>query len=286
MRKLLLPTLICMFLISCSKDDGKDNNPNTPQDQNSNTPVDVNCSNAQVEVCNNTSKKAVYYGWNSGQIEDTLFPGECEILDLGKLILKYGDNGNLIEEVRSTGTFHTGSSSKYIEANKCFESINAPGGYVDIAHCYNGVFDADEGEYGVDCGGTCPPCENITVPCAATLKDGIMQVENSNDIPQSRSFASTPGGKMQIRVNFYSGQILDVTLNIKSFPTATRTFVTGSDWSDAKIEYNDGRFDYTVKDGSTLYVSPISSGAKLEFCDWEFTGLYSSFVASASLEVE
>lgn len=285
MKKFLIPALVSFMLIACSKDDGGENNSNSTQNQNPIT--DVNCANAQVEVCNNTSDQAVYFGWNTNQIEDTLFPGDCQILDLGQLILEYDDNGNLIQEVRSSGSFNTGNGSRYIQANKCFESIDAPAGYVDISHCFNGVFDPGSGEFGVDCGGTCPPCKNTSPPCAATLKNNTMQVKNGSDISQNSGFSITPGGKMQITVRFYSGEILNVDLPINSFPSSTRTFYTGSEFSDAKVKYNDGSFDFTVDDGSKLYVSPLpDDSAKLEFCSWTLSGPFSAIEVSASLGME
>jgi hypothetical protein len=154
-----------------------------------------------------------------------------------------------------------------------------------ISHCYNGKFDADKEEFGVDCGGFCPPCEDMEVPSAANFKtDKIDWQVAADDVLRSASEIIT-NSKMQITFRFYSGQEMLVTLPVSSFPTADRKLVIGSEYYEAKVDYSTRFENFDTEQAKFIYFVSTGVGeGKIEFCDINFTGTFNNKVGSGSLK--
>jgi|GEM_PF-763551 len=291
MKKILIASLSLLLAFSCSNDDGDDaapttNVPGVNNPQNPVIPQNVDCM-AKLKICNTTTNQRVTFGWNNtNQNTDTLFPGECVTKDVGQLTLIYDNAGNLISSQIPSGNYST-SGTQIIELRECSKTIDAPGGYADISHCFNGVFDPASGEFSTDCGGTCPPCTNLTPPCASSLQSDKIQWLSTSTKTLNSSTEVIIGSRMQLFFRFTSGEELTVFLPLQNFPTQSRTFVTGSSFSDANVTYNDRIQNMTPSSGNILYLTPISSTkAKIEFCNWDFNGTFSTDTGSGSLEFD
>lgn len=264
MKKIYSLFILSIVLFSCNKEE------------------DISCSNAELQICNTTTNQVVLYGWNTNQLEDTIFPGQCVVKDYGMIEVEYNMFGNEKSSSTSSSSFHTGSGTYVIEMTTCNRTIEAPGGYVDISHCFNGMM--DNGEFGVDCGGNCPPCDSIVLPCSANIQsDKIVWQTGSNDDLNSASELIS-NSKMRISYRFYSGQEMTVELPVQSFPTSDRQFTTGSAFSDAELIYNDRTQNMSPAAGKTIYFTSTGNGTgKIEFCDLQFLGSFSNKTGTGSL---
>lgn len=269
MKKILLLFPIFLLLLAC----GKNN--------------DVKCDNAQLTICNTTETDMVVFGWDSDQMEDTLFPGECTVKDFGEVDISYDMFGNETNRQTTVHRFITKSGTYLYEMENCVKWIFAPSGYVDITHCLNGVFDADQGEYDVDCGGVCPPCKNIKVPCESTLKEDEIDWNNGADDDLTYSFHYVDDSKMRIKFSFYFGQELIIKIPVQQLPKTNRKFIIGSNFSNAEMVYYN-RFEYlTPQAGEFLYFVSTGEGiGKFEFCDLKFTGALTTKIGTGSLSFE
>jgi hypothetical protein len=245
---------------------------------------DVRCENAQLTICNTTTNQSVIYGWNTNQIDDTLFPGECVVKDFGEVLISYDFQGNEDQKITSISNFYTLGATYSYEMESCSRVIAAPGGYMDIAHCYNGVFDSDKKEFDIDCGGPCIPCKSIKVPCEASLKEDEIDWQTGGDDDLNSASEFVTNSKMRISYRFYSGQELTVTIPVQSFPISDRKFTTGTTFFDAEIVYNDRFEDMYPEVGEAIYFVLAGEGTgKIEFCDLKFTGAFTSKIGSGSL---
>lgn len=253
-----------MILFSCKKED------------------DISCDNALLQICNTTTNQMVLYGWNTNVLEDTIFPGQCVTKDFGRVAITYGFGGNEDTRVTSRSNFYTSSATYSIEMESCNRVMDAPGGYIDISHCFNGIM--DNGEFGVDCGGNCPPCDSINIPCATSLQaDKIIWQAGSNDDLNSASEIITDS-KLRANFRFYSGQQMDLILPVQAFPTADRQFIIGTAFNEASIVYNDRTQNMSPAAGSIIYFISTGDGTgKIEFCDVPFMGSFTNKTGSASL---
>ena len=153
MRSIGFLVFFLFILASCTKNDKED----------------VRCDNGILNICNPTANQIVLYSWNNNSLRDTLFPGECVQQSYGEILIKYNNDGSIKEKRSSVGYFHTRSAVYAIELEDCFVNFEAPGGYVTIDHCFNGLFDPIEGELNTDCGGFCRPCKTFAAECDSSL---------------------------------------------------------------------------------------------------------------------
>lgn len=248
---------------------------------------DIRCDNAELLLCNPTNDQIVPYGWGTNYVTDTLFPGECMTRDFGRTIVSYDMWGNEDLSQTAAATLYTPGGSMTIEMKVCKSRMNAPYGYQDISFCYNGQFDPDQGEYGVDCGGKCLPCKTLIAPCDSALTKDRMKWHGQNNLLLASSFYLEFDSKMDLDFTFSNGEELTLKLPFKEFPNSNRQFLTGDGFFHADITYyNQIQYRFPL-DSQLIYYEIDSSGAKrIEFCQLEFTDSFNSSFASASLTID
>lgn len=272
----LMGSLLIFSLLSCEKEEA---------------PEDVLCDNAQLNICNPTSDQIVVYGWNSNQVTDTLFPGECMIKDFGYLKIEYHEDGSVKEESSIITHFYTNSGSYLIGIRDCYVQMDAPTGYINVAHCYNGLFDPQEGELDTDCGGNCEPCKSFTVPCDSMQMDRLKWSDASASIWLSSNYNHNMlDNKKIIEFTFYDGEELNVAIPSEEIPLLSERFLVGSEYYEAEVWFTDrfGNKMRTAVAGESIFFIVDENGNQfIQFCDVDFENQFGNvYQSSANLSVD
>lgn len=256
----LSPILFFLFLLSsCSKNDKED----------------VQCDNAILNICNPTSNQIVIYSWNSNSLRDTLFPGECVPQNYGFLSIKYNNDGSLKEKKSAIGYFHTSGAVYAIELEDCFVNYEAPGGYVPVAHCYNGFYDPIEGELNTDCGGFCRPCSAFSAPCDSLLvKDEFRWGSGTPKSLSSSYYGDKLNNKLILRFTFSMGDQIEVAIPSSELLERSEKFIIGQEYYKAEAWYSDrfgfSRRDVPASDSTFIYYLVHGNQKKIQFCGIPF----------------
>lgn len=259
MRNFILVGLVFLFLYSCKKDEVED----------------VICDNAQINLCNNTTDKIFVYGFNINQVTDTLFPGECDLRNMGQLTIKFHSDGSLKESNSgSTFLYNPYGASAFLGVTSCYWEYNPPTGYLDISHCYNGVFDPREREFDTDCGGNCVPCGNINVNCSNLILDEFSLSNQSSSFSLASVYDKNEiNNKTILEFTFYNGEILNISMPHSEIPISDKRLITGSEFWESDVWFTDrnGFNMYTAIDGSSLFIKAEANNKKsIQFCDIDF----------------
>ena len=237
-------------------------------------PEDVFCENGQLDLCNSTTDQIVVYAWGSNQVSDTLFPGECKLEDFGPIKITYYKDGSIKEKNTSIAHFYTNNGSYMIELVDCYVKMDAPTGYINIAHCYNGVFDPQKGELDTDCGGNCLPCKNFNISCDTMPVNRLKWSDQSKLITLSSVYPYNQyNNKKSMEFRFYDGEVLYLLFPGNDFPTKNARLQLGEGYNYAEMWYTErygmGRRD-AVDGGSVYFIIDDDGKRKVQFCDLDF----------------
>ncbi len=147
-----------------------------------------------------------------------------------------------------------------------------------IGTCYDGILNQDEEK--VDCGGKCPKCQTIVVPCKSSLVDNRITYKNVNNTLTARDIT--------FYQDYYNFQIFvtknnveyDIKLYVKALPTRdtvfpiTKSSNPGDGYATMLVtEYY--YYDYAASSGN-VYVTYVNKQWTIEFCSVPLSGISST----------
>lgn len=273
MKKIVFPILLLILISSCRKEEFQDEE----------------CDNAQINLCNNSTNGIFIYGWGTNQATDTLFPGECELKDMGYFSVKYDFWGNLDETSNSAITLYSPHAGSYLlDVTSCYWEYN-PTSYINISHCYNGIFDPQEQEHDTDCGGNCAPCPELVIPCNSPLVHDRFSFGGANYSLSSSFEAGTVDNDRWMRFTMYNGETFNFTIPTNENPFTSKRLIVGNEYWETSAWFTDrsGLFRYDALHGQSIYFMVDSAGSEsVKFCDIDFKRNNQVLVGSGSLSLD
>lgn len=268
--------ILFLFLNSCEKDE---------------IPKDIYCDIAYLEICNPTSDQIVVYGLNDYYYTDTLFPGECKIKEYESIHITYDEKGRIEEQSVSVIYFNTENETYRIGLKECYNKMNAPIGYINISHCYNGNFDPDKGELDTDCGGNCLPCKSFSLPCDSMQNNRLQWSDATGLLSLAYNYNQYwMSYRMNIQFTFYYGEEMNVSIPTEELPSSSQRFIIGSGFKESVVSFADryGNNVRTAVEGQSIYFVVDNDGNQsIKFCDVDFENQFGKiYQASANLSVE
>lgn len=148
------------------------------------------------------------------------------------------------------------------------------------AHCYNELQDADE--FGLNCGGSCQPCNYPTPSCTVTLNS--LRINSSAYSTVGTSCSATSGSEFTFS-GTYSGGTYDIKIG-NSTPDLSVTYniISGSvlNSNEAEVTINDGSLGNMVLSGGTVYITQIAGNYQITVCN----GTAYSFVTTTNYSIK
>lgn len=245
-------------------------------------PKDVNCDIAYLNVYNNHPTKAVVFKWITEQKWDTIMPGETTTATAENVKVEYAIDGSITSISTSYIDFETDGATYTYRFEKCDETINAPGGFIQLdANCDNGEYNPETGELDTDCGGFCVPCTPPTFTCST----------NTNQITWNSGFTADNLSSTRIDSGFtmnitFSLQrsLLKAIINHTSLPTETKRFDIGVLPHQMILSYSKGYSSYEADENQSVYIVKDANGEYfLQYCDITFSDGGLSFTGSATV---
>ncbi len=272
MIKLIFSFLLVIAITSCRKGDYQDEE----------------CDNAQINLCNNTTDKIFVYGWGTNYVADTLFPGECDLKDMGYFSVKYTWNGDIAETTKSNITLYSPGGTVSLGVTSCYWEYN-PSNYQDIAFCYNGVFDHEDDEHDTDCGGKCKPCNEVVIPCSTALEEDVFTLGNTRHSVSSSFNIGSVDSKEWIQFTLYNGETVNFTMPRNQTPLQSKRFIIGDKFWETSVWFADrsGFIRYDALDSQSVYYMVDSLGTEsLRFCDVDFERNGQSLIGNGFLTID
>lgn len=249
-------------------------------------PEDVHCDIATLNIHNNSATQAVVFHWNTEQNWDTIMPGETTSASIEDLKIEYAADGSIISKSTEIIYFETSGATYAYEFTLCDETINAPGGFVDLSEdCDNGVYNPESGELDVDCGGFCSPCNAPSFPCTINENEVTWDIFG---LPDGSLYSTkiTIGHSIEIDFSLDNAS-LSADIDETELPTNTKRYDIGNLPHQMKIHYSKGFSSYSADHGQHVYVVKDANGEFfLKYCDLTFSDGSISFTGSANLSLD
>lgn len=179
---------------------------------------------------------------------------------------------NLFSSTTSSMYFYlqTVDGIRSFKIEECETMIEAVEGWiVEVEPCVNGEHDASNGEEGIDCGGSCAPCDSA----ACELPNGKFVSStfgNYNFDQYYDGFSNSISPRYY--VGFNSDYYMYITFNIENMPKYNKVFETGQSFGKVDIDFITGSTnERTPEGGQELFLTYLGDNEyTLEFCDLKF----------------
>tara|TARA_R110002050_G_scaffold300621_1_gene471001 strand:- start:30505 stop:31275 length:771 start_codon:yes stop_codon:yes gene_type:complete len=246
-------------------------------------PKDVHCDMATLNIYNNSKTQAVVFHWNTAQNWDTIMPGETTSATMENLKMEYAIDGSITSKSTEIVYFETNSATYAYEFSLCDETINAPGGFVDLSEdCANGEYNPESGELDVDCGGFCVPCSEPQFTCTTPADEVNWDIFGLPDATVTSTNINYAFG-VSITFNFSNARLVAI-IHSPTLPTETKRFDIGALDNQMQIYYHVGFASYSPDPNQHVYIVKDANGDfYLKYCDLQFSEGNISFLGSANI---